>query len=77
LHRGESGAFFAIAPRPAHFDKTKHNADEHGHRRCDICDCSQIHDDNLRKREKIKSRRINFDPAAFELLTNRCLLHRS
>ena len=58
LHRGESGALFAIAPRPAHFDKTKHNADQHGQRRCDICNCSQIHDDNLRQWEKMKSRRI-------------------
>jgi hypothetical protein len=54
----ESGALFAIAPRPAHFDKTKRNADEHGQRRCDIRDCSQIHDDNLLQCEKIKSRRI-------------------
>jgi hypothetical protein len=44
--------------RPAHFDKTKRNADEHGQRRCDIRDCSQIHDDNLLRCEKIKSRRI-------------------
>jgi hypothetical protein len=58
LHCGESGALFAIAPRPAHFDNTKHNADEYGHRRCDICDCSQIHGDNLLQCEKIKSRRI-------------------
>jgi hypothetical protein len=58
LHRGESGALFAIAPRPAHFDKTKYNADKHGHRSCHIRDCSQIHDDNLRRCEKMKSRRI-------------------
>ena len=45
-------------------------ADERGHRGCNICDRSQIHDDNLRQCEKIKNRRVIFDPAAFEFLTN-------
>jgi hypothetical protein len=87
LHRRESSTLFAIAQRSAHFDKTKHHANEHGHRPdfssqccqlvmptlpacCDVGDRSQIHDDNVRRYEKIKSRRIVSTLRLLNFLTN-------
>src|SRR6266850_2515709 len=63
IHSGVINACTAAkAARPAHFDKTKRSADKDGQRRCDICNCSQIHDDNLRHCAKIKSRRVISTP---------------
>jgi hypothetical protein len=58
LHRRKSSALFAVAPRPSHFDKANLHANEHGHRCCNVADRSQVHDDNLRQSDNIKSRRV-------------------
>jgi hypothetical protein len=76
LHRGESGALFAIAPRPAHFEKTKRNARR---ARSSPLRHLRLFPNPRRESASVPENRKpqdHFDPAAFEFLTNQSLATR-